>query len=163
MSDNIRPLYDLNGIVQRLLVFEDRAVIATGKNAGKAIFSVASKIDGAEMKEFYYSEMTALQHKKATIFSNGFMRFDFPGSSNGFAAYNENSFVFYPGLNAEVEPVVEYIRKRIREERSKPKETTIIQQTTSSAQELREYKKLVDEGIITQEEFEEKKKKLLGE
>lgn len=92
----------------------------------------------------------------------GAMQFDFPGSSNGPVAYNENSFVFYPSLNDAVEPVVAYIRKRIREERSKPKEATIIQQQTSSAQEMKEFKALLDEGIITQEEFDAKKKQILG-
>ena len=34
-------------------------------------------------------------------------------------------------------------------------------QTTSNADELRKYKELLDEGIITQEEFDKKKKQLL--
>ena len=33
---------------------------------------------------------------------------------------------------------------------------------TSSADELRKYKQLLDEGVITEEEFEAKKKQLLG-
>ncbi len=37
-----------------------------------------------------------------------------------------------------------------------------IQPTLSEADEIRKYKKLLDEGIITQEEFEAKKKQLLG-
>ena len=32
----------------------------------------------------------------------------------------------------------------------------------SAADELKKYKELVDEGVITQEEFDEKKKQLLG-
>ncbi|MCQ4637144.1 SHOCT domain-containing protein [Anaerovorax odorimutans] len=33
---------------------------------------------------------------------------------------------------------------------------------TSSADEIRKYKELMDDGIISQEEFEAKKKELLG-
>ena len=39
---------------------------------------------------------------------------------------------------------------------------TIVQQTTSGADELIKYKQLLDAGIITQEEFDAKKKQLLG-
>ena len=39
--------------------------------------------------------------------------------------------------------------------------TTIIN-TASGAQEIKQYKELLDEGIITQEEFDAKKKQLLG-
>ena len=35
-------------------------------------------------------------------------------------------------------------------------------QTTSGADEIQKYKKLLDDGIITQEEFDAKKKQLLG-
>ncbi len=33
---------------------------------------------------------------------------------------------------------------------------------TSSADELRQYKELMDQGVITEEEFEKKKKQILG-
>ena len=40
--------------------------------------------------------------------------------------------------------------------------TTIITQSSSNAEELAKFKKLLDDGIITQEEFDAKKKQLLG-
>lgn len=42
-----------------------------------------------------------------------------------------------------------------------PQSTTIIQEA-SSADELKKYKELLDSGVISQAEFDEKKKKLLG-
>ena len=46
---------------------------------------------------------------------------------------------------------------------SAPQETsTVIQAPLSSADELKKYKELLDAGIITQAEFDEKKKQLLG-
>ena len=40
--------------------------------------------------------------------------------------------------------------------------THVTQQSQSSADELMKYKELLDNGIITQEEFDAKKKQLLG-
>ena len=41
-------------------------------------------------------------------------------------------------------------------------EQTIISTPLSNAEELKKYKDLLDAGIITQEEFDAKKKQLLG-
>ena len=38
----------------------------------------------------------------------------------------------------------------------------VVGNTTSNADELKKYKDLLDSGVITQEEFDEKKKQLLG-
>lgn len=43
-----------------------------------------------------------------------------------------------------------------------PSETSVVAVNSSSADEIRKYKNLLDEGIITQEEFDSKKKNLLG-
>ena len=50
------------------------------------------------------------------------------------------------------------------ERQSKPKETTTIKQEIpqSNADELKKFKDLLDSGVITQEEFDAKKKQLLG-
>lgn len=49
------------------------------------------------------------------------------------------------------------------DEESKPKHTEpIVVQNLSSAEELKKFKELLDTGIITQEEFDAKKKELLG-
>ena len=45
---------------------------------------------------------------------------------------------------------------------SKSGDTTIINNSTSNADELKKYKELLDTGVITQEEFEAKKKQLLN-
>jgi len=46
--------------------------------------------------------------------------------------------------------------------RTRKKASSDTDTTSSAADEIRKYKQLADEGIITQEEFEEKKKQLLG-
>ena len=46
--------------------------------------------------------------------------------------------------------------------RQSNKQEPVKVNNTSSAEELKQYKELLDNGIITQEEFEKKKKQLLG-
>ena len=43
-----------------------------------------------------------------------------------------------------------------------PAQTAVPTSTTSNADELKKYKELLDSGVITQEEFDAKKKQLLG-
>lgn len=56
------------------------------------------------------------------------------------------------------------VSKLLVERQSKPVATTTIKQEIpqSNADELRKYKELLDSGIISQEEFDSKKKQLLG-
>ena len=62
-------------------------------------------------------------------------------------------------LNAEEISIV--INDLIRNRQRKPSTTTIIQQS-DAADELSKFKNLLDQGVITQEEFDAKKKQLLG-
>ncbi|HVZ55670.1 MAG TPA: SHOCT domain-containing protein [Chitinophagaceae bacterium] len=55
------------------------------------------------------------------------------------------------------------INSRPFEERPITNNTTIIEQKASTADELAKLKKLMDDGVITTEEFEAQQKKLLGE
>lgn len=68
---------------------------------------------------------------------------------------------FSPKQNELAENVYNHIRTLIEE--NKKNMSTIINQfqSFSSADELRKFKQLLDDGIITQEEFDEKKKQLL--
>ena len=57
---------------------------------------------------------------------------------------------------AECEKAYEYIRERIKHYKQK------LYTPSSSLDELKKLKELLDLNIITQEEFEQKKKQLLG-
>lgn len=50
----------------------------------------------------------------------------------------------------------------INKRQGTPSGTTVVKQDLSSADELKKYKELLDSGVITQEEFDAKKKQLLG-
>ncbi len=79
--------------------------------------------------------------------------------------YSENSFVWNVGRKSEVtnelmEEIKNYIQEKIRA--SKNPHPSITTQALSPAEELKKFKELLDAGILTQEEFDAKKKQLLG-
>ena len=49
-----------------------------------------------------------------------------------------------------------------KDDKSVEQATSEIPAATDPTEELRKYKKLLDDGIITQEDFDQKKKVLLG-
>lgn len=63
--------------------------------------------------------------------------------------------------DSEFSNFVSYVRGKIGKKESTPT-TNQIQQPVDAAEELRKFKSLLDEGIITEEEFNAKKKQLLG-
>jgi hypothetical protein len=68
---------------------------------------------------------------------------------------------YYPSHNYELVPTqdIEQSNENVIQNNSVPQKTTI----SSKADRIRELKKLVDEGLLTIEEFEKEKKKILEE
>ena len=65
--------------------------------------------------------------------------------------------------NDEMHSAISQLLMDRQEEANKPSETIVKQETLqSNADELAKYKSLLDTGVINQEEFEAKKKQLLG-
>ena len=63
---------------------------------------------------------------------------------------------------AKREAIAREIRNLLIKRQDKPATTTTIHQEASQADELKKYKELFDSGIISEEEFNAKKKQLLG-
>ena len=80
--------------------------------------------------------------------------------------FNENSFTFEATQipNAKMEEIASYIKNKMEQYKvaKVAPPTTIIQNNDSAADELKKFKELLDMGVITQEEFDAKKKQLLG-
>jgi len=135
-------------------VFEDRVIIERG-------IMGRMTTGGPSEKTLFYANLTGVEYKKPGLLS-GYINFNGPGlqMSSGTinSQKNENSIVFAT-QGAEWKEIADYINSRIAH--SQNKGTTIIQ-NQSSADELLKFKKLLDEGIITQDEFEQQKKKLLN-
>lgn len=155
----MEEIYEFNGGVgDILLVYEDRIQI---KHKGVLNF-LAMGIKGD--KTIYYTDLTSVQFKKAG-WTSGHIQFSLLGGRESVggvlsASSDENTITFKGGLNEKAEEIVNYINKKIKEART-PKSTVAIQET-SPADEILKYKQLLDSGIISQEDFEKKKKELLG-
>lgn len=160
MSNKIMELK--GGVGKILEVYEDRCVLVSQKNIRS--FMSGNILNGN--KEFYYSDLTSVQFKPASAIVNGYIQIEYPGSHSGGQGLSnfgsENSFAFQKMTisNDEVEKAVNYIKEKIRESKT-TNSTTIIQQKTP-AEELKGFKELLDMGAISQEEFDAKKKQILG-
>ena len=150
-----KPVYEKEGRVSTtLLVYEDRVMIKRGMMGRMAT-------GGPSEKTLLYSNLTGVEYKKPGLLS-GYLNFNGPGlqKSSGTvnSQKNENSIVFAT-KGSEWKEIADYITSRIAI--ASQGGQTIIQ-TQSAADELIKFKKLLDEGIISEEEFEEQKKKLLS-
>lgn len=140
-----------NGQVE---IFEDRIVIS--RKGALSFLTQGFKGD----KAIPFSSITAVQFKDAGAFANGYIQFTVKGgmeSRGGIlaASSDENSVMFRQGRQAE-----EFAKLRtiIETKIMSPKPN----QSISAADELEKFAALRDRGILTDEEFQQKKRALLG-
>ncbi len=157
MSEKI---YEIRGVRGRHLdVYEDKVVISIRASIGSLL--TGNVFDGE--KTIYYRDAIGVQFKKSGL-SIGYLQIETASSqmnnrANNF--FNENSFTFDKTKvsNEKMEEVANYVKQRIDDiKRSDGSSATKI----SPADELKKFKDLLDAGIITQDEFDAKKKDLLG-
>ncbi|MDR1316034.1 MAG: DUF4429 domain-containing protein [Spirochaetales bacterium] len=153
---NNEPVFKMKGTSDELEVFEDKLTITP-----KGVLGLMTKgLQGT--KTIPFSSITAIQFKKSGLVS-GYIQFTLHGgkeSTGGAfaAATDENSFMF-SGQNEMAEKVRDYIEERVQAIKALPAAGS---DAVSKADEIRKYKALADDGIISMEEFEQKKKQLLG-
>lgn len=151
-----------NGI---LLVYDDKIVIS--RKTALGFFSQGLKGE----KVFFYKDLSSIEYKKPSVWANGYIKFLTPGTIEtkqniGFlgnttldAAKDPNTLIlraFNKEIPEKSEEIYNFILKKIKEYK-----TSIVQSNISNADEIIKFKKLLDERIITQEEFEKKKQELL--
>lgn len=148
-------IYNFNGLLGHcLIVYQDKVIIAHNS-------PYKSRVE----KTIYLSNVTAVQLRKPTFFKYGYIQFTIPGGGENAEVdkwqINDNCVPFTSHPTTEnAEEIVEYLNKRIQELQNTTQNSNSYQ--ISSADEIKKYKELLDNGIITQEEFEAKKKQLLG-
>lgn len=156
---NEKIIYEFDSALSNLKVYEEYCVLTSKQNA--FTFLLTKKYFAGE-KKFYYSDLTSLQFKRPGKIIDGYIEFEYPGSRSGnnADAYNsENSVTFTDIHLQQMEEIYKYIEEKIRickEQKNAP----VV--TISPADEIKKYKELLDMGIITQSEFDIKKKDLLG-
>lgn len=116
-------------------------------------------------KTFDIGQITAVQVKKHG-FMPGYLQISSIGNTdfhqgNFNALSSENAVVIYN--DNQYQGALE-IKKYVEENRARFKnsgQTTVVN-VKSAAEQIKEYKELLDMGIISQEEFDAKKKELMG-
>ena len=156
-------VYSIDGIRGRHIdIFENKCIIKVKTTIGSLLTSNAT--DGE--KTIYYKDCVGIQFKKAG-FAIGYLQLETASgmmNSKNSNFFGENSFTFDTTKisNEKMEEVANYVRKRIDEIKSQGDKPVTVVQSNSPAEELKKMKELLDMGIITQEEFDAKKKQLLG-
>ena len=152
------PKYVLEGLKGELRVYEDKVEI-NKKGSGF--------ITGNSCKTLPMSNITSVSVTPCTVWARGFIEFSIPGSRDSkrveAAMNNENALLLKNAKQNETAMQIKaYIDEQIIKCSNTKVGTTIIQQANSPAEELKKFKELLDAGIITEDEFNAKKKQLLG-
>lgn len=142
-----------NGI---LYLYEDKIIISRKTFGGFAAFGIVGD------KTIFYNSIQGIEY------SGGILRIIPKGcdvksyksinySDIRKAQRDSNVILLTPSKTKLAERICETINRKVNETYSSTKNIN----TRDNANEIREFKKLLDEGIITQEEFQRKKQELL--
>ncbi len=145
-------------------LFEDRVLITRQGFVSAITFGFRGD------KEILISEITSIGWKEPG-FTTGYIHFEYVGGqapvrtgvfADDSIVNNENAVIFTP----EHQPDFEQLRKLLEEKRAelrKPQQVEVVAAATASPmEELKKLAELKEMGIVTEEEFEAKKKQLLG-
>jgi len=164
-KEKVGLIYNLTGCRGRSLrVYENKCIFKVSITVGSILTQNAT--DGE--KTIYYSDVIGVQFKPSGL-AIGYLQLETASSSGNNKTsnfFNENSFTYEPQniTNEEMEKVVAYIRERVeacKEAKNNPVIAAPVA-AVSVADEIKKFKELLDMGAITQEEFDAKKKQLLG-
>jgi len=153
-------VYNMKGVQDLLEVFEDKVTITP-----KGILGFMNKgLKGT--KSIPFTSITAIQFKEAGAVFSGFLQFTIPGGNESHggvfsAASDENSFMFANKNNNELAiKIKEYIEGNVRELQTPSHIAS--QSTTSLADELKKLASLRDSGILSEQEFQTAKIRLIS-
>lgn len=149
----------LKGVNGQLYIFEDKVVIERKGILGFLLIGLAGS------KTIPMNSIMSVQFKEGTSITNGFIQFGILGGKENrsglfSATRDENTVMLNKKYNATARRIKEYIEQKIMERNQSPE--IVVAQQNSAADEIAKFKSLLDQGVITQEEFDAKKKQLLG-
>ncbi len=152
-------MFKILGVNGQCYVYENRVVIERKGVLGFLTQGLAGS------KTIPINSIESVQYKEGNSAVNGFIQFGVRGGLEGRkgvfrATHDENTVMFSAANNHVGRLVKDYIEARILN-RDASGGTTVINQL-SGADELKKYKELLDTGVINQEEFDAKKKQILG-
>ncbi len=158
------PLMELKGTNGTIIVYNDKVVIKR-----KGLFALASQgIKGNTT--FFFKSLSGVDYKKPGM-TNGYIRFIAPGTQSHnsktglFGTSSENlkdpNTIILRAFNRKIPALSEELYNLVQNKISEAQSNIATISNVSSADELKKFKELLDNGIITQEEFDAKKKQLL--
>lgn len=113
-------------------------------------------------KEIKLSQLSSVQFRKTTLFTNGYIQFSFVGGQEAKggvleAGQDENTVLFRPNQQTDFEAFRDEVQRRM----ALPAQGAVVK-PTSSFDEIEKLGLLRDKGLVTEEEFQQKKRQLLG-
>ena len=148
---------ELKGVNGQLQLYDDKVIIIR-----KGVLSKMTQGFFKGDKSIYLSQISGIQLKPAGMMTNGYIQFTLSGGNENTkgimkATQDENTVMFAKKDN----DLVNKIKAEIEQLKTLSHAAGVIIQA-SAADEIRKYKQLADDGIISEEEFNSKKKELLG-
>lgn len=155
-QNEISPIYSLKGVGGQLDLYETKVVI----HRKGALATVSHGLTGD--KEIFIRNITGIQLKLGGAMFNGYIQFTIPGGNEskrgiGAATQDENTVMFHKSENEIAQTIKDKI-EQMQVEANKPQAS----QTSSPVDELRKLKSLLDDRIISQDDFDKKKAELLA-
>lgn len=128
------------------VILEGNKIIIKNKNT---LLGKLESMHSNKVIEIYLKDITSVDCKDASIFSNGFIKFYVNGKAS-----METTVMFFPKRGVYQEAI--HFARTIEDLKYQQQSHTV-----SKADELLKFKRLLDMGVITQEEYEKKRKELL--
>jgi len=154
----MNSIYTMRGLQDLLEVFGDRVTITP-----KGVLGFLNKgIKGTKTIPFH--SIVAVQFKEAGAVFSGYIQFTIPGGNESrggilAATKDENTFMFAKkNNNALAIEIKTYIDSAVR----KLKTPQVNSPTTNLSDELQKLAELKKQGILSDEEFQAAKKRLIG-
>ena len=148
--------FEYTGTYTKIEVYEDKVNLTVLKTTPKWQKGAIITLEYELITEIRFIEPTWLSPEGSMFFMHPNV---FQGSRPfGAMTLTGNEVHFKKDALSFMKEIKEYIEKRIITIKSQSKVVTV---GSSAADEIRKFKQLLDEGIITQSEFDEKKKQLL--
>ncbi len=152
----MKPIFELKGTFGQLYIYNDKIVIERKGFKSFILYGMKSR------KTIPIRLITSIKFKAVGKVTNGYIQFGTLGSVESGGGIlttlsNENTIVV-ERKNAEIaEKIKLYLENKISENSKTSQEKVCM----NNIDELKKFKELLDSGIITQNEFNEKKKQLL--
>ncbi len=145
-------------------VYDNKVIFTSTKSTSTLITGLAfgTSVTQGE-KTIYFKDAIGVQYKPSSIV-DGYIQIETAagGVTSSSSQYGGENSIQFSGKerNEEAEIIVNFIKNKIEEIKNAPVGGVV--QQLSAAEELKKFKELLDMGVINQEEFDAKKKQLLG-